>query len=225
MTGCGLYDTPVVHPVLGALWPAIESATKALERKEGIRLLPSGVYAANLLGLSEQVPAKLVFLTDGATRTVKLGPTQISLRRTTPRNMAAANPLSAMLIQAFRTLGAARGTRQDSAGYCVCTGVDAHPFARGRPTMNNQFLAMCFSSASVIANALRLRGCREYFQSWNKGAVSCGPPVTGPTRSTDAAASVWQHPIAMILGATRARLVCANGLFHAQSFARSTRPG
>ncbi len=76
-----------------------------------IRLQPSGVYAANLLGLSEQVPAKVVFLTDGATRTVKVGPTQISLKRTTPRNMAAGQ-LSAMLIQAFRSLGAANITPQ-----------------------------------------------------------------------------------------------------------------
>jgi hypothetical protein len=103
---------PVVHPILGLLWPAIDSVAKALERKEGIRLQPSGVYAANLLGLSEQVPAQVVFLTDGATRTVKVGPTQISLRRTTPRNMAAAGQLSALLIQAFRSLGAANITSQ-----------------------------------------------------------------------------------------------------------------
>jgi hypothetical protein len=112
LLGRGLYDTPVVHPVLGLLWPAIELVAKALERKEGIRLQPSGVYAANLLGLSEQVPAQVVFMTDGATRTVKVGPTQISLRRTTPRNMAATGQLSAMLIQAFRSLGAANITPQ-----------------------------------------------------------------------------------------------------------------
>ena len=111
LLGRGLYDAPVVHPVLGLLWPAIDSVAKALERKEGIRLQPSGVYAANLLGLSEQVPAQVVFLTDGATRTVKVGPTQISLKRTTPLNVAA-DQLSAMLIQAFRSLGATNITPQ-----------------------------------------------------------------------------------------------------------------
>src|SRR5438105_8830785 len=89
LLGRGLYDVPRVHAALGTLWPAIESVSQALERKDGLRLQPSGVYAANLLGLSEQVPAKVVFLTDGATRTVKVGPTQITLKRTTPRNMAA----------------------------------------------------------------------------------------------------------------------------------------
>jgi len=112
LLGRGLYDTPSQHPVLGLLWPAIEDVAKALERKDGIRLQPSGVYAANLLGLSEQVPAKVVFLTDGATRSVKVGPTEISLKRTTPRNMAAAGQLSSLLIQALRSLGAAHITAQ-----------------------------------------------------------------------------------------------------------------
>lgn len=112
LLGRGLYDVPRVHDVLGTLWPAIESVSQALERKDGLRLQPSGVYAANLLGLSEQVPAKVVFLTDGATRTVKVGPTQISLKRTTPRNVAAAGRLSGLLIQAFRSLGADHITPQ-----------------------------------------------------------------------------------------------------------------
>jgi hypothetical protein len=68
-------------------------------------LQPTGAYAANVLGLSEQVPAKVVFLTDGPSRTVKIGSTTIQLRRTTPRNMAAADRLSGLVIQALRELG------------------------------------------------------------------------------------------------------------------------
>lgn len=108
--GRGLYDVPRVHRVLGTLWPDIDAISQALARKDGLRLQPTGVYAANLLGLSEQVPAKVVILTDGATRTVKAGPTQITLKRTTPRNMAAAGRLSGLLIQALRSLGAGNVT-------------------------------------------------------------------------------------------------------------------
>lgn len=110
LLGRGLYDLPRQHALLGTLWPDIEAVAQALARKDGLRLQPTGVYAANLLGLSEQVPAKVVFLTDGATRTVKVGPTQITLRRTTPRNMAAAGKLSGLLIQALRSIGAAHVT-------------------------------------------------------------------------------------------------------------------
>jgi hypothetical protein len=68
-----------------------------------------------LLGLSEQVPAKAVFLSDGPSRTVKFGRQEIQLRHTTPRNMAAAGHLSGLLMQAFRHLGREHITPQRMA--------------------------------------------------------------------------------------------------------------
>src|ERR1700678_2566410 len=61
----GFYEYPREHPELGKLSPDIEKVAKALAGKDRIRLQPAGAYATNLLGLSEQVPAKVVFLTDG----------------------------------------------------------------------------------------------------------------------------------------------------------------
>jgi hypothetical protein len=101
----GVYDFPKEHPVLGPLAPSAEAVAIALAGRDRTRLQPAGAYAANTLGLTEQVPAKAVFLTDGPTRTVKIGPTTIHLRRTTPKNMEAAGRLSGLLIQAFRELG------------------------------------------------------------------------------------------------------------------------
>ena len=103
----GLYDYPRKHPELGILSPDIEKVAKALAGKDRIRLQPAGAYATNLLGLYEQVPAKVVFLTDGPSRTVKMkiGRQEIKLRHTTPKNMAAAGRLSGLLIQALRHLG------------------------------------------------------------------------------------------------------------------------
>lgn len=101
----GVYDFPQEHPVLGMLSPSAETVARALAGRDRTRLQPAGAYAANALGLSEQVPAKAVFLTDGASRTVRIGQTTIQLRRTTPRNMAAAGRLSGLVIQALRELG------------------------------------------------------------------------------------------------------------------------
>jgi Family of unknown function (DUF6088) len=101
----GVYDYPIEDPVLGELSPTIEAITKALSQRDRLRLQPSGAYALNLLGLSEQVPAKIVFLTEGESRTLKVGPMTIQLRRTTPRNMATSGRLSGLIIQAFRSLG------------------------------------------------------------------------------------------------------------------------
>jgi Family of unknown function (DUF6088) len=100
-----VYDFPAQHPVLGLLSPSADAIAAALAGRDRTRLQATGAYAANALGLSEQVPAKAVFLTDGPSRTVKIGPITIELRRTTPRNMAAAGRLSGLVIQAFRELG------------------------------------------------------------------------------------------------------------------------
>lgn len=101
----GLYDYPRTHPELGVLAPSIEAIAKALAGKNKLRLQPTGAYAANLLHLSEQVPAKIDFLTDGNSRTYHIINRTIRLRRTTPRNMFAAGRTSGLVIQALRYLG------------------------------------------------------------------------------------------------------------------------
>lgn len=108
----GLYDFPKEHPVLGPLAPSAEDIARALAGRDRTRLQPAGAYAANTLGLTEQVPAKMVFLTDGPAKTVKIGSMTIQLRRTTPKNMEAAGRLSGLLIQALRELGQDHVTQQ-----------------------------------------------------------------------------------------------------------------
>jgi hypothetical protein len=101
----GLYDYPKDDPQLGILSPSIDAVARALSLRHAIRLQPTGGYAANLLGLSDQVPMKVVFLTDGINRRVQIGKLQIILKRTTPRNMASAGKTSGLVIQALRHLG------------------------------------------------------------------------------------------------------------------------
>lgn len=101
----GLYEVPRTHPKLGRLAASSDAIAEALKGRDAIRLQPAGAYAANILGLSDQVPVKLVFLTDGPTRRVKVGNREITLKRTTPRNMATAGRTSGIVIQALRWLG------------------------------------------------------------------------------------------------------------------------
>ena len=101
----GLYDYPAQDPQLGLLTPTADSIARALVVRDAIRLQPSGAYAANQLGLSEQVPSRIVFLTDGPARKVKIGKREIILQHTIPRNMATAGRKSGTLIQALRYLG------------------------------------------------------------------------------------------------------------------------
>lgn len=101
----GIYDYPRVHPRLGVLMPSTDSLASALRGREATRLQPAGGHAANLLGLSNQVPVKAVFLTDGRSRRVHLGHRVIVLKKTTPRQMATAGRISGTVIQALRWIG------------------------------------------------------------------------------------------------------------------------
>jgi predicted transcriptional regulator of viral defense system len=101
----GLYDYPELHPKIGLVAPSPDAVAKALAMRDAIRFQASGAYAANLLGLSDHVPAKVVFLTDGPARRVRVGRQEIILKRTTPRNMATAGRVSGTVIQALRFIG------------------------------------------------------------------------------------------------------------------------
>lgn len=91
------------HPLLGELGPSIEAIVAALAARDHVRMQPSGAYAANMLRLSEQVPAKVVFVTDGRARKMKFGNLVIEFRHTTPRRMVAGT--SGLVIAALRYLG------------------------------------------------------------------------------------------------------------------------
>ena len=66
--------------------------------KDSSPVQPSGAYAASLLGLSEQVPAKIVFLTDATDRQVAVGRQEIIPKRTTPKNMVTAGRISGLVM-------------------------------------------------------------------------------------------------------------------------------
>jgi len=98
----GLYDYPRKHQAFGDVPPGVDRIAAALAEKDNLKIQPSGAYAANLLGLSNQVPAKVVFLTDGSSRMVQVGNWRIKLKKTTPKNMATAGRMSGLVIQALR---------------------------------------------------------------------------------------------------------------------------
>ena len=107
----GLYDLPRSSRVLNALVPVqIEAAVDAIARRDDIRILPDGLTAAHQLGLTNAVPAKVQYITDGRSRTIKVGGRSIYLRHAAPSVMAWANRTSAAVVQALRWLGRDMGT-------------------------------------------------------------------------------------------------------------------
>ena len=101
----GLYDHPKTHPVIGLLSPPVEAIAEALTGRDGTRIQATGAYAANLLHLSDQVPAKVVYETDGPSRSVQVGRQTITLRHAAPSRLRAHDRMSGVVIQALRYLG------------------------------------------------------------------------------------------------------------------------
>ena len=112
--GRGLYDLPRISSVLKRPAPVdIDAAVAAIARRDSIRIMADGLAAANQLGLTNAVPAKTSYVTDGATRTIKIDDRTIRLRHAGPNVMAWAGKSSAPVAQALRWLGpqAASDTR------------------------------------------------------------------------------------------------------------------
>ena len=75
------------------------------QRKAGGDVFPTGAHAANVLGLSDQVPMRSWHLTTGASRRIRNGKSEIILRHISPRYVSTKNPKSAQVILALRWIG------------------------------------------------------------------------------------------------------------------------
>lgn len=106
----GFYDRPRAHPLLGQTAPDPMDLVRGVMQDTGAQWQVSGAYAANQLHLSEQVPAKIVILTDGAPRKISLGKLVLDFRRTAPRNLLGAGTRAGLVIQAIRHLRASEMT-------------------------------------------------------------------------------------------------------------------
>jgi len=101
----GLYDLPKIHPKLGPLSPAPDDVARALARETGSQVQITGAQAANALGLTTQVPAKNIYLTDGPSRRVVLGKRVVDLRHASPKHLIAPGSPAGTVVQALRHVG------------------------------------------------------------------------------------------------------------------------
>ena len=102
----GLYDRPRINPALGGkLSPDIDEAARAIARRQRWKIVPDGAWAANLLGLSTQVPSKIIYLTDGPNNEVLIGKRSIYFKHARPKALAGLDGKLALVVQALRHLG------------------------------------------------------------------------------------------------------------------------
>jgi len=85
--------------------PSIDTIAKAIAEKDKARIIPSGLTALNILGLSTQVPMNAVYLTNATPRTITVGNRKIVFKKSVPRNFAYQSDLFSLVVSAMRETG------------------------------------------------------------------------------------------------------------------------
>ncbi len=101
----GIYYRPANSKLIGELTPNIETVVLAIAKRDKARIVPTGSYALNQLGLSTQVPTNFIYLTDGSARKLIIGNSRITFKKTSPKNVSAVGEISGLVIQALKTIG------------------------------------------------------------------------------------------------------------------------
>lgn len=110
----GIYAKPTFSKLLNKdVLPGAEEVAVAIAKRDKARLLPTGAYAQNALGLSTQVPLRIVYFTDGSPRTIKIGNRTIQFKKTTPKNLALKGEISKLVVQALKDIGKDKATPQE----------------------------------------------------------------------------------------------------------------
>jgi len=104
--GHGLYDRPRISKLLKCPAPVdMDLAIAAVARRDGVRIMPDGLAAANQLGLTNAVPARISFVTDGHSRSLRIDGRTVRFRHAGPSVMQWTGRPAAAVAQALRWLG------------------------------------------------------------------------------------------------------------------------
>lgn len=102
--GQGIYAKPK-DTRFGRVPVPLELIAQEMADRDKCRILPTGSTAANIIGLSTQVPMNLSYITSGSTRTIEIGKRKLSFRHASPKNFASKGIVVPILIQGMREIG------------------------------------------------------------------------------------------------------------------------
>jgi hypothetical protein len=147
----GIYDYPADSEILKAqLSPKLDQVADAMARKFRWRIQPSGPAALNLIGLSTQVPGKIVYLSDGPNKSYDIGKQTLAFENTALKESAFKLPQSALIVQSLKSLGQNR----------INEGVISKIRKWLKPELRSKVLKDTRSASDWIYQAIR-KICRE----------------------------------------------------------------
>jgi hypothetical protein len=102
--GHGIYVIPKKVKIFGKVMPSMEQLAEVLAKKEHVKIKPTGQYALNKVGLSTQVPTRLVFLTTGNSKRIQVGKNSIIFKSTTAKKLSMKGDISSLLFLGLEVL-------------------------------------------------------------------------------------------------------------------------
>lgn len=101
----GLYDRPAINSLTKRpTVPDYREVLDALSRRDQLRMLVDGMTAANDLGLTDAVPARVTIHTDARRRTIRLDNLVIEFKLTAPSRLHWAGRPAMRVVQALHWL-------------------------------------------------------------------------------------------------------------------------
>lgn len=103
-----LYQGGYVRPVksrFGTRAPAPEKVVAGIAAAQAVTVVPHGAAAANALGLTTQVPTKVVYLTSGRSRTLKLGAQTVQMKHAPEWMLLPAHSRAGQAVRALQWVG------------------------------------------------------------------------------------------------------------------------
>ena len=101
----GIYLYPVIDGELGIFYPSVERIAKAISKRDKSRIVPTGAFALNRLGLSTQVPMNVIFHTDGITRKINIGKQIITFKHAHPKSLSFRGKITPLVVAALKEIG------------------------------------------------------------------------------------------------------------------------
>lgn len=102
----GIYYRPKYSELLKKeLLPSTSEIASIIAKRENRIIQPSGATAANMLGLSLQVPAKVTYVTNGSPKKIKIGNQIIEFKSTSTKGLVGAGTVVGSVIQALKYFG------------------------------------------------------------------------------------------------------------------------
>ena len=101
----GIYLYPKNSKLIGIVYPSVEDVVKQIAKREKSRIVPTGLYALNKIGLSTQVPMRFVFLTDGAARELKIAGVNVKFQKTIAKNLSFKGKITILVVFALKEIG------------------------------------------------------------------------------------------------------------------------